>query len=172
MARDKRTTVAEPSAVSIDEVGEGAGMLEEADSDARTSASIQALEGGGLPVSARDRLADTDRPGAAWTSDLSVGELVAVRGAGFTPLGLVMGSSVYHIGAQWGYGYYGANAGGFSSVWYCPHGYHDDMRTGYNWEHTLHERGMVAAPGPGDVPARDGGSGAGCSRGCRGAPQA
>ncbi|MGH9131012.1 MAG: heavy metal-binding domain-containing protein [Acidimicrobiales bacterium] len=126
--------------------GEGAGMLDDAEADARTSASIEALEAGGLPVSARERLADAERAGAAWTSDLSVAELAAVRGAGFTPLGLVMGSSVYHIGAQWGYGYYGAYGGGFSSVWYCPHGYpHEDMRTGYNWEHTLHERGMVAA---------------------------
>lgn len=138
-----------PGAPSLDvEVGapgEGVGMLEDADADARTAASIQALEGGGLPVSAQERLADAERSGAAWTSDLSVGELAAVQGAGFTPLGMVMGSSVYHIGSQWGYQYYGSYGGGYSSVWYCPHGYHDDMRTGYNWEHTLHERGMVAA---------------------------
>ncbi len=126
--------------------GEGIGMLDDASSDARTQASIEALEGGGLPVSARDRLADAERSGAAWTSDLSVGELAAVRGAGFTPLGLVMGSSVYQIGAQWGYRYYASYGGGYSSVWYCPHGYtHEEMRTGYNWEHTMHERGMVAA---------------------------
>lgn len=138
-----------PEAAAVDlEVGapgEGVGMLDDAGADARTAASIQALEGGGLPVSAQERLADAERSGAAWTSDLSVDELAAVQGAGFTPLGLVMGSSVYHIGSQWGYQYYGSYGGGFSSVWYCPHGYHDDMRTGYNWEHTLHERGMVAA---------------------------
>ncbi|MGH9065529.1 MAG: heavy metal-binding domain-containing protein [Acidimicrobiales bacterium] len=121
-------------------------MLDDASSEARTAASIEALEQGGLPESARARLADAERAGGAWTSDLSVAELAAVRAAGFEPLGLVMGSSVYHIGAQWGYRYYGSAGGGYSSVWYCPHGFaHEDMRTGYNWEHTLHERGMVAA---------------------------
>ena len=52
----------------------------------------------GLPASARARLAD----GKAnlWTSDLSVNEFLLVRDAGFTPLGLVMGCSIYHIGFQ------------------------------------------------------------------------
>ena len=35
-----------------------------------------------------------------WTSDLSVNEFLLVREAGFEPLGLVMGSSIYHIGFQ------------------------------------------------------------------------
>ncbi|MGH9069173.1 MAG: hypothetical protein ACRD0J_17050, partial [Acidimicrobiales bacterium] len=76
--------------------GERAGMLEGTDADARDHSSIESLEQGGLPVSARERLADMARSGSAWTSDLSVGELAAVRAAGFEPLGLVMGSSVYH----------------------------------------------------------------------------
>lgn len=52
----------------------------------------------GLPAAARARLAD----GKAnlWTSDLSVNEFLLVRDAGFTPLGLVMGCSIYHIGFQ------------------------------------------------------------------------
>ncbi|MGH9102178.1 MAG: heavy metal-binding domain-containing protein, partial [Acidimicrobiales bacterium] len=127
--------------------GEGVGMLDDqASADARTEASVEALSHGGLPVSARERLADMESGGGAWTSDLSVAELAAVRAAGFEPRGLVMGSSVYHIGAQWGYRYFGAAGGGYSSVWYCPHAFaHEDMRTGYNWEHTLHERGMVEA---------------------------
>lgn len=121
-------------------------LVDQAAAEARTAASIEALEQGGLPVSARARLADAARSGGAWTSDLSVGELAAVRAAGFQPLGLVMGSSVYHIGAQWGYRYYASAGGGYSSVWYCPHNWaHEGMRTGYNWEHTTHERGMVAA---------------------------
>lgn len=141
MAKSRGEPIVAPGAE-----GEGIGMLDDAGSDARTRASIEALQGGGLPVSARERLADAERTGAAWTSDLSVGELAAVRAAGFTPLGLVMGSSVYHVGAQWGYGYYSNNGGGYASAWYCPHGYpHEEMRTGYNWEHTMHERGMVSA---------------------------
>ncbi|HZD64462.1 MAG TPA: heavy metal-binding domain-containing protein [Acidimicrobiales bacterium] len=125
--------------------GEEAGMLDDAAAAARTEASVASLAHGGLPVSARERLADTEA-GGAWTSDLSVAELAAVRAAGLEPLGLVMGSSVYHIGAQWGPRYFRSAGGGYSSVWYCPHTFmHEDMRTGYNWEHTLHERGMVEA---------------------------
>jgi uncharacterized protein YbjQ (UPF0145 family) len=37
-----------------------------------------------------------------FTSDLSVSEFVLVKEAGFEPLGLVMGSSVYHVGFQVG----------------------------------------------------------------------
>jgi uncharacterized protein YbjQ (UPF0145 family) len=37
-----------------------------------------------------------------FTSDLSVDEFLLVRDAGFEPLGLVMGSSVYHVGFQYG----------------------------------------------------------------------
>lgn len=38
--------------------------------------------------------------GAVFTSDLSVNEFLLVREAGFRPLGLVMGSSIYHLGFQ------------------------------------------------------------------------
>lgn len=41
-------------------------------------------------------------PKGVFTSDLSVNEFLLVQEAGFTPLGLVMGSSVYHIGVQLG----------------------------------------------------------------------
>ncbi|GAA1973202.1 heavy metal-binding domain-containing protein [Nocardioides panacihumi] len=37
-----------------------------------------------------------------FTSDLSVNEFLLVREAGFRPLGLVLGSSVYHVGLQLG----------------------------------------------------------------------
>ena len=37
-----------------------------------------------------------------FTSDLSVNEFVMVRQAGFEPLGLVVGSCVYHLGIQYG----------------------------------------------------------------------
>src|SRR5687767_1533349 len=35
-----------------------------------------------------------------FTSDLSVNEFLLVRQAGFRPLGLVLGVSIYHVGAQ------------------------------------------------------------------------
>jgi uncharacterized protein YbjQ (UPF0145 family) len=39
-----------------------------------------------------------ERP--VFTSDLSVAEFLLVRAAGFEPLGLVLGSSIYHVGFQ------------------------------------------------------------------------
>src|SRR3978361_882122 len=38
--------------------------------------------------------------GKVWTSDLSVSEFALLDAAGFEPLEVVMGSSVYHIGWQ------------------------------------------------------------------------
>src|SRR5258707_3709625 len=35
-----------------------------------------------------------------FTSDLSVNEFLLVKQAGFEPLGMVLGSSIYHIGFQ------------------------------------------------------------------------
>jgi uncharacterized protein YbjQ (UPF0145 family) len=61
----------------------------------------------GVPEDALRRLAEM-RPGAAgalFTSDLSVNEFLLVREAGFHPVGLVLGSSIYHVGIQarrWG----------------------------------------------------------------------
>ena len=57
----------------------------------------------GLPVHARNRLAamrqDATHKGL-FTSDLSVNEFLLVKEAGFDPVGLVVGSSIYHIGWQ------------------------------------------------------------------------
>lgn len=57
----------------------------------------------GVPESGRQRLA-TMRGDAEharlFTSDLSVSEFLLVRDAGFEPLGLVMGTSIFHIGLQ------------------------------------------------------------------------
>jgi uncharacterized protein YbjQ (UPF0145 family) len=58
----------------------------------------------GIPEDAMRRLAEM-RPGQAtslFTSDLSVNEFLLVREAGFRPLGLVLGSSIYHVGFQIG----------------------------------------------------------------------
>jgi uncharacterized protein YbjQ (UPF0145 family) len=57
-----------------------------------------------LPSGAAERLramrGTGDRP-AFFTSDLSVDEFLLVEQAGFEALGLVMGSSIYHVGFQW-----------------------------------------------------------------------
>src|SRR5579862_1105878 len=55
----------------------------------------------GLPEPARQRLAEM-RQRNFFTSDLSVNEFLLVREAGFDSVGLVMGSSIYHIGFQMG----------------------------------------------------------------------
>jgi len=52
-----------------------------------------------LPQHARERLAQM-RQHHFFTSDLSVNEFLLVKEVGFHPLGLVMGSSIYHIGYQ------------------------------------------------------------------------
>jgi len=49
-----------------------------------------------LPQHARERLADM-RAKKLFTSDLSVSEFLLVKEAGFDPVGLVMGSSIYQI---------------------------------------------------------------------------
>src|SRR5712672_3629401 len=62
------------------------------------------LRSEGVPQDALRRLAEM-RPGqptSLFTSDLSVNEFLLVREAGFRPLGLVLGSSIYHVGLQIG----------------------------------------------------------------------
>ncbi len=58
----------------------------------------------GVPNEAMRRLNRTaprdGDAGAVFTSDLSVNEFLLVRESGFRPLGLVLGSSVYHVGFQ------------------------------------------------------------------------
>ncbi|MDI5967652.1 heavy metal-binding domain-containing protein [Streptomyces sp. SL13] len=58
----------------------------------------------GVPADAMRRLAELQpgRPGGIFTSDLSVNEFLLVREAGFRPIGLVLGSSIYHVGMQVG----------------------------------------------------------------------
>ena len=54
-----------------------------------------------LPQHAIERLNRMSAAGKRlWTSDLTVNEFLLVREAGFEPLGLVVGSSIYHIGYQ------------------------------------------------------------------------
>jgi uncharacterized protein YbjQ (UPF0145 family) len=52
----------------------------------------------GVPAEGRARLEQNKQ--GLFTSDLSVNEFLLVTQAGFDPLGLVVGSSIYHIGIQ------------------------------------------------------------------------
>ena len=54
-----------------------------------------------LPQTALDRLGRSRQPGRPFfTSDLSVNEFVLTTQTGFEPLGLVMGTCIYHVGVQ------------------------------------------------------------------------
>ena len=52
-----------------------------------------------LPVHARERLTEM-REHQLFTSDLTVNEFVLVREAGFEPVGMVMGTSIYQVATQ------------------------------------------------------------------------
>src|ERR1700730_3162176 len=56
-----------------------------------------------LPTHAQERLSEMrGSPGQRrlFTSDLSTSEFLLVKEAGFDPVGLVVGSSIYHVGYQ------------------------------------------------------------------------
>ncbi len=60
-------------------------------------------EFGALPQHAQERLVEMrggDEAHRLFTSDLSVSEFLLVKEAGFDPVGLVVGSSIYHVGYQ------------------------------------------------------------------------
>src|ERR1700759_2125525 len=52
----------------------------------------------GVPEAGRRRLEQNKR--GVFPSDLSVAEFLLVKEAGFDPLGLVVGSSIFHLGFQ------------------------------------------------------------------------
>ena len=54
----------------------------------------------GVPEHGRERLARLREQPRFFTSDLTVNEFLLIQEAGFEPLGLVVGSSIYHIGLQ------------------------------------------------------------------------
>ena len=57
-----------------------------------------------LPAHARERLKGlrtSAHPSGVFTSDFSVNEFLLVRKAGFEPIGLCVGSCVYHVGIQY-----------------------------------------------------------------------
>src|SRR3984957_15622184 len=86
-----------------DDQGQGtppAGEVKPADGPHAASYQAGSLEG--IPESGRERIArmKEDAKRGFFTSDLSVNEFLLVKEAGFEPVGLVLGSSIYHIGFQ------------------------------------------------------------------------
>ena len=73
----------------------------EPEASRRAEESRSAIEAGGLPLAARERLARVRAQGGSFTSDLSTAEFLLVRQAGFRPLSQVMGSCFYRIGWQY-----------------------------------------------------------------------
>jgi uncharacterized protein YbjQ (UPF0145 family) len=70
--------------------------------EAPHAAAYKAGSLAGIPDSGRERIErmkkDVER--GFFTSDLSINEFLLVKQSGFDPLGLVLGSSIYHIGFQ------------------------------------------------------------------------
>jgi len=73
-------------------------MTQQEDSPQTAEARVAPLEG--LPKDALRRLGELQGKDALFTSDLSVNEFLLIKEAGFHPRGLVVGSSIYHIGFQ------------------------------------------------------------------------
>jgi uncharacterized protein YbjQ (UPF0145 family) len=90
--------------------GAGAAPSEEAAS--RAAESVRAIEAGGLPLAARDRLTKLaqEKPGF-FSSDLTTNEFLLMRQAGFRPITQVMGSCFYNVGWQYTPGGYGFMSG-------------------------------------------------------------
>jgi uncharacterized protein YbjQ (UPF0145 family) len=83
----------------------------------RAEEGLRAIEAGGIPPAARERLTALAASGSGFfTSDLSVSEFLLVKEAGFRPLTQVMGSCFYNVGWQYmpgmSYGYGGWGASG------------------------------------------------------------
>jgi uncharacterized protein YbjQ (UPF0145 family) len=75
--------------------------------EAPHAAAYEAGSLAGIPESGRERIERMKKEvqRGFFTSDLSINEFLLVKQAGFEPLGLVLGSSIYHIGfqqANWG----------------------------------------------------------------------
>jgi uncharacterized protein YbjQ (UPF0145 family) len=88
----------EVQAASADDVAVQNGPQEEAPH----AGAYEAGSLSGVPESGRERMQRMKQDVARgfFTSDLSINEFLLVKQAGFEPLGLVLGSSIYHIGFQ------------------------------------------------------------------------
>ncbi|HEY7294151.1 MAG TPA: heavy metal-binding domain-containing protein [Dehalococcoidia bacterium] len=74
---------------------------------ASSQRSAQELAAGQLPLAARGRLQQEAGRRRFFATDLSVAELLLAEAEGYEALGLVMGSSVYHVGWQtYGWNWY------------------------------------------------------------------
>ena len=75
---------------------------EVAPADAPHAATYESGSLEGIPASGRERIARMKQEvqRGFFTSDLSVNEFLLVKESGFEPIGLVLGSSIYHIGYQ------------------------------------------------------------------------
>jgi len=71
----------------------------------RAEESQRRLEAGGIPLPASERLAALSQGSAVFGSDLEVAEYALLQQLGITPVTLVMGSSIYHVGWQGTMGY-------------------------------------------------------------------
>src|ERR1700729_1245822 len=73
-----------------------------ATADAPHAAKYESGSLAGIPASGLDRIErmKKDASRGFFTSDLSVNEFLLVKESGFEPVGLVLGSSIYHIGFQ------------------------------------------------------------------------
>ncbi|HTX45364.1 MAG TPA: heavy metal-binding domain-containing protein [Solirubrobacteraceae bacterium] len=85
-----------------DDQGGGQAPESGAPAEAPQSTSYEAGSLEGIPQSGRARIERMreDAKRGFFTSDLSVNEFLLVKQSGFEPLGLVLGSSIYHIGFQ------------------------------------------------------------------------
>ncbi len=78
------------------------------------------VTGGGVPQDAIDRLRRMRGEGgkALFTSDLTVSEFVLLKELNMQPLGLVLGSSIYHVGIQYGNFYQNQELGYLTQAMY------------------------------------------------------
>jgi uncharacterized protein YbjQ (UPF0145 family) len=87
----------------------------DAEETRRAEESVRAIEAGGIPLQAQERLNKLREGGSGFfTSDLTTNEFLLTRQAGFRPVTQVMGSCFYNVGWQnvpMG-GYWGYSAGG------------------------------------------------------------
>jgi uncharacterized protein YbjQ (UPF0145 family) len=85
-----------------DDPSQNAPAEQVANGEAPQAAAYQSGSMAGIPASGLERIARMKEEVARgfFTSDLSVNEFLLVKESGFEPLGLVLGSSIYHIGYQ------------------------------------------------------------------------
>lgn len=74
----------------------------------RAEQTVAALERGDIPQYVKERILEQKQGEYPWTSDLSVNEWLLLQQYNLQPVGMVMGTSIYHIGYS---------AASFSGTW-------------------------------------------------------